>query len=138
MPVPEETGFWDSVHALESAYYKDLDDDALNAANALLKLDRIIWQAHQDKESPEFISQARELFHELIVILGMRLSSAPKSCYNCLEALVEELLASRASYKDNKQWHEADVIRGCLKRAKIEVDDTPDGYQWRLGPNAFR
>jgi len=132
MPVPEETSFWDSVHALEVAYHKDLEDDARDAANALLNLDRIIWQAHQDKESPEFISQARELFHELIVILGMRLSSAPKSCYKCLEPLVEELLASRASYKESKQWHEADVIRECLKRAKIEVDDTHNGYRWRL------
>ncbi len=133
-PVPlEETGFWDSVHALEVAYYKGLEDDARDAANALLNLDRIIWQANQDKESPELISQARELFHELIVILGMRLSSAPKNCYKCLEPLVEELLASRALYKENKQWHEADVIRDCLKRARIEVDDTHNGYRWRLG-----
>ncbi|MBF0505195.1 MAG: Type 1 glutamine amidotransferase-like domain-containing protein [Nitrospirae bacterium] len=132
MPVPEEAGFWDSVHALEVAYHKGLDADARDAANALLNLDRIIWQAHQDKESPEFISQARELFHELIVILGVRLSSAPESCYKCLEPLVEELLASRALYKENKQWLEADVIRDCLKRAKIEVDDTQNGYRWRL------
>ena len=132
MPVLEETGFWDSMHALEVAYHKGLEDDARDAANALLNLDRIIWQAHQDKESPELISQARELFHELIVILGMHLSSAPKSCYKCLEPLVEELLASRSTYKENKQWHEADVIRDCLKRAKIEVDDTPNGYRWRL------
>src|SRR5208337_3081247 len=95
MPVSEETGFWDSVHALEVAFHKGLEDDARDAANALLNLDKIIWQAHQDKESPEFISQARELFHELIVILGMRLSSAPESCYKCLEPLLEELLASR-------------------------------------------
>jgi len=132
MPVPEETRFWDAVHALEVAFHKDLEDDARDAANALLNLDRIIWQAHQDKESPEFISQARELFHELVVILGMRLFSAPKSCYKCLEPLVEELLALRASYKESELWHEADVIRECLKRAKIEVDDTHNGYRWRL------
>lgn len=132
-PVHEETGFWDHVHAFEVSYYKGLEDDARDAANALLNLDRIIWQAHQDKENPELISQARELFNELIVILGMRLSSAPKSCYKCLEPLVEELLASRASYKENKQWREADVIRNCLNRAGIEVDDTHNGYRWRLG-----
>ncbi len=132
IPTREETGFWESVHALEAAYHKGLEDDARDAANSLLNLDRIIWQAHQDKESPEFISQARELFQELIVILGMRLSSAPKSCRECIEPIVEELLASRASYKDNKQWHEADVIRDCLKRAKIEVEDTHNGYRWRL------
>jgi cyanophycinase-like exopeptidase len=132
MLVPAERGFWDSVHAIEVAFHEGLENDALDAANALLDLDRIIWQAHQDKESAELISQARELFHELIVILGMRLSSAPQSCYKCLESLVEELLAARASYKDNKQWHEADVIRDCLRRAKIEVDDTQNGYRWRL------
>jgi len=131
-PVHEEAGFWDSVHAVEGAYYKGIEDDVIDAANALLQLDRIIWQAQQNRESPEFISQARELFHELIVILGMRLSGAPKNCYRCLEPLMEELLAARASYKDNKQWREADVIRDCLKRAKIEVDDTHNGYRWRL------
>jgi cysteinyl-tRNA synthetase len=97
-----------------------------------LALDRLIWQAQQDKEGPEIISQARELFHEFVVLLGMRLSSAPKSRNECLVPLVEALLDLRASFRRNSQWHEADAIRDCLKRVDIEVDDTQEGYRWHI------
>lgn len=133
-PAPEETGFWDSVHAVEVAFRKGLNDDARDAANALLDLDRLIWQARQEKENPEFISQARELFREFVVLLGMRLVSAPRSSRECLTPLVEELLALRALFRENNKWLEADAVRDCLKRVNIEVDDTQEGYRWRLGP----
>ncbi len=126
----DETDFWGAVHAVEVGFHKGLDEDARDAANAVLALDRLIWQAQQDKEGPEVISQARDLFHEFIVLLGMRLSSAPKSSYECLAPLVEELLALRALFRKNNQWHEADAVRDCLKRVNIEVDDTQEGWRW--------
>lgn len=131
--APEETGFWGSVHALEVAFHKSLNDDARAVTNILLDLDRLIWQAQQERENPEFVSQARELLREFVVLLGMRLSSAPRSRHECLAPLVEELLALRALFRENNQWHEADAIRDCLKRVNIEVDDTQEGYRWQIG-----
>jgi len=131
--APEDKGFWNAVHALEAAFQKGLGNDARDATNALLELDRLIWQAQQEKENPEFISQARELLRELVVLLGMRLASAPGTLRECLAPLVEELLALRAVFRENNQWHEADAIRDCLRRANIEVDDTREGYHWRIG-----
>ncbi|HXX58344.1 MAG TPA: Type 1 glutamine amidotransferase-like domain-containing protein [Thermodesulfovibrionales bacterium] len=131
-PLPEESGFWDAVHALEAAFFKGLDNDARDAANALLALDGLIWKAVQENLKPEGIFQARELLREFVVLLGMRLASTPGSRQECLAPLVDELLALRAFFKQNNKWHEADAIRGCLKRSKIEVDDTRDGYHWRL------
>jgi cyanophycinase-like exopeptidase len=131
---PEETGFWDTVHAIEAAFRKGLYDDFRDATNALLDLDRIIWQAQQGKENPDFISQARELMREFIVLLGTRLAAMPRSRQDCLAPLVEELLALRALFRKNNQWHEADEIRDCLKRVNIEIDDTREGYRWRLRP----
>jgi peptidase E len=130
--IPEPGGFWNSVHAAEAILRKGLAHDVRDATNALLELDRLIWQAHQEKENPEFISQARELLREFIVLLGVRLASAPKSPRECLAPLVEELLALRAQFRENNQWHEADAIRDCLKRARIEVDDTQGGYRWHM------
>jgi peptidase E len=124
---------WDAVQALEGAFPGRLAEDAQDAANTLLELDRIIWQAQQEKENPDFISEARERFREFIVLIGMRLASAPKPAHECLAPLVEELLALRARFRENNQWQEADAIRGCLKRVNIEVDDTQEGYHWRLG-----
>ena len=132
-PTQGDAGVWDTVHALEGAFPRRLTEDAQEAANALLDLDRIIWQAQQEKEDPDSISEARERFREFIVLFGMRLASAPKPAHECLAPLVEELLALRARFRENNQWQEADAIRGCLKRVNIEVDDTQEGYHWRLG-----
>ena len=131
--MSEETDFLSSVHALEVSFHKSLNGDDRAVTDILLDLDRLIWQAQQERENQESVSQARELFHKFIVLLGMRLSSAPRSRYECLAPLVEELLALRALFRENNQWHEADAIRDCLKRVKIEVDDTQEGYRWQLG-----
>lgn len=135
-PIPEAGGFWDKIHAAEAGFREGLVHDVRDAINALLELDRLIWQAHQESENPEFISQARELFREFIVLLGIRLSSAPKNTRECLAPLVEELLALRAQFRENNQWHEADAVRDCLRRIRIEVDDTQEGYRWRIASEA--
>ena len=131
-PSPQETGFWKSVHDLDSAFHQGLDDDPRDAANALLDLDKLIWRAQEEKENPEFISQARDLLREFIVLLGMRLASAPRSRRDCLAPVVEELLALRTLFRENNKWPEADAIRDRLRRADIEVDDTAEGYRWHL------
>lgn len=130
----EPKDFWDAVHALEVVFHKGLNEDARDATNALLELDRLIWQGQQERENPEFISQARDLMRELLVLLGMRLATAPGTRHDCLTPLVEELLALRAQFRENNQWHEADAIRDCLKRVNIEVEDTQKGYRWNVGP----
>lgn len=132
VPVPEAGSFWDTVHATEAMLRNGLVHDVRDATNALLELDRLIWQAHQESENPEFISQARELMRESIVLLGLRLASEPKSLQECVAPLVEELLALRALFRENNQWREADAIRDCLKRVHIEVDDTQEGYRWHI------
>ncbi len=135
-PSPEraenawEAHFWNAVHSLEAAFHKGLADDARDAINALLALEGLIWKAKQ--ENAEAVSQAREVFRECAVLLGMRLASSPQSRLECLAPLVEELLALRALFRENNQWREADAVRDCLKRVDIEVDDTPEGCRWRL------
>jgi peptidase E len=132
-PRSEESDFWTTVRVLEAVFQRGLDNDIRDAVNALLDLDRHIWQAQQKNENPEFISQARELLREFIVLLGTRMESLPRSRQECIAPLVEELLALRAFFRENNQWHESDAIRECLKRVNIEVDDTREGYRWRLG-----
>ncbi len=125
--------FWDTIHAIENTFRLGLEkDEPKEATNALLELDRVIWRAKQDHENEEFISQAKEIFRDLIVILGMRLEASPKNRADCLAPLVEELLKLRQEFRQKKQWQEADVIRDSLQRADIIVEDTGDGAQWRL------
>jgi len=129
----EEESFWDRIHAIETAFRAGLEqDDAKETTNALLELDRTIWQGKQELEQEEFISQAREVLRDIIVLLGMRLEASPKDRANCLAPLVEDLLKLREKFRQNNQWQEADAVRDSLQRADILVEDTEEGTRWRL------
>jgi peptidase E len=134
-PVKEIEGdsFWDHVHTIEARFYASLDQHELKeTTNALLDLDRVIWKAQQDSESPEFISQARHMLRELIVSLGVKLASAPKSRADCLTPLVEAFLRLRQELRAEKQFDAADAIRESLEAAGILIEDTRQGSRWRI------
>jgi cysteinyl-tRNA synthetase len=129
----KEASFWDKVHAIEKAFRLGIEKHEPNTStNALLELDRSIWKAQQDLESDEFISQARDTLRELIVSLGVKLESSPRSKAECIAPLVEELLALRQNFRAKKQYEEADAVRESLHRADVIVEDTKDGSRWQL------
>jgi cysteinyl-tRNA synthetase len=126
-----EGSFWDKIHAIEAAFQKGLETGAPGeVTNALLELDRTIWEAQQALESEEFISQAREILREMIVSLGVKLDSSAADPTDCLAPLVEELLALRERLRQSRQWKEADAIRESLQRADIVIEDTEAGPRW--------
>jgi hypothetical protein len=128
-----EGSFWHRIHDLEASFRNGLERrDPQQATNALLELDRTIWQAQQDLEPEEFISQAREILRDLMVLLGTRLAGSPASKQECLALLVEALLELREQFRQKKQWHDADAIRDRLQQSGILVEDTADGPRWHL------
>ncbi len=129
-----EESFWDRIHVFEAAFHGGLEEHEPRAmTNALLELDRTIWEAHEDLESTEFISQAREVLREMIVLLGVELGSAPRDETSCLNPLVMAMIELRKRFREEKKWPEADAVRESLQRANIIVEDTKDGSKWRLG-----
>ena len=129
----EGGAFWDQIHRMEAVFYEGLEThEARKTTNALLELDRMIWQAQQDLENEEFITQARDSLRELIAVLGTRLAVAPRSQSECLEPLVRQLLDLRETFRRQKQFDEADAIRDSLQRANIILEDTKTGCRWRL------
>jgi len=129
----KKDSFWDQVHAIEAKFNRSLKLHKLeDTTGALLELDRIIWQAQQDRESPEFISQARETLRELMVSIGVKLESAPGSRTECLAPLVDALLNLRQEFRIKKQFDAADAIRESLEAAGIIIEDTEQGSRWRL------
>ena len=139
-PTPQELNsdikgesFWERVHAIEETFRMGLEaHQPKESTNALLELDRTIWKAQQDLESEEFISQARDTLRELIVSLGVKLESLPRSKAECVAPLVEELLALRQNLRQKGQYEEADAIRESLHRADVITEDTKEGARWRL------
>jgi cysteinyl-tRNA synthetase len=130
---PKPDSFWEKVHSIEMAFHNSLEKHEFDeTTHALLELDRTIWKAQQDLESPEFISQARDTLREFMVALGVRLASLPPSRADCLAPLVKELLMLRQRFRNNQQYDAADALRDSLKRADIFVEDSKDGSRWRL------
>jgi len=128
----EEGSFWDEIHRIEAAFHEGLESgDSGETTNALLELDRTIWGAEKGLESTEFISQARDILREMIVSLGVKLSSATDPT-GCPEPLVEELVALRERFRQRKQWQDADAIRDSLQRVSIVIEDTEEGPRWNL------
>ncbi len=125
--------FWDRIHAIQKAFSEGIEKHESKATiNALLELDQTIWQAKQDLENEEFISQGREILRDLVVLLGMKLESSPRDKADCLSPLVKDLLELRERFRRNKQWQEADAVRDSLQRVDIIIEDTGDGPKWRL------
>jgi hypothetical protein len=132
----EKDSLWDKIHGLAADFHEGLEKrESKGTTNALLELDRVIWKAQQDLESEEFISQAREILRDLLVLLGMRLESSAGNARDYLAPIVEELLGLRENFRRQKQWQEADAIRQTLQRTNIVVEDTQDGSRWHLGPD---
>jgi peptidase E len=129
----KKDSFWDKVHTLRSSFHAGLEShDPEEITSNLLALDGLIWKAHQELESEEFITQAREVQRDMIALLGAQLASSPTSSAACLAPLVEALLSLRAQFRQQKKWQEADAIRDCLAGINIVIEDTKDGSQWQL------
>ena len=126
--------FWEDVHALERRFQAGLDRrDPAHMSSAILELDRIVWKASRDLESEEFIPQARDILRKWIVLMGTAMAAAPRTTAECLGPLVEELLSLRDHLRAEKRWAEADMLRDCLQRADVVVEDTSRGARWRVG-----
>ena len=141
--APEQTdgdrpdAFWDRIHALKARFDSGLANrDARQSTNALLELDRSIWQAQAELENEEFITQARDTLRELIVLLGTELSASPSNEAECLRPLVEGLLEVRKNLRADKQWAAADGIRDLLKQVDISVEDGQTESRWQLNSKA--
>ena len=123
----------DSMQVIEKAFNRGLEKlDPKEIISALLELEQHIWKSRQDLEFSDGIIRARERFRKLIVSLGVKLESTPRSRTDCLEPLVGELLTLRKKFREEKKYEAADALRQTLEQADIIVEDTRDGSRWRL------
>lgn len=130
-------GFWQLVHGLEKTFYQAIDAaDLKGATTALLEFDRILWNAHDEQQGSESIVQCRDLFRELLVVIGTRTSGAGSHLQHALAPVIESLLLQRQQFRSEGNWQAADALRDALLQAGITVEDAADGYHWRLDDRA--
>mgnify|MGYP000044182097 CR=1 FL=1 len=131
--MPGERGFWQEIHGLQSRFREGMESHhPKDTVGALLELDRLIWQAAMDRESEEFVAQAREIFRDMVVFLGIQMDAHTSDSRQTLANLVEELLSLRERFRARKQWADADEMRDILQNVGIIVEDTENGVRWRF------
>ncbi len=131
-PAEKESSFWERMHAIEAAFQRALEQkDPAAMVTRLLEADGLLWRAQLDLENPEFISQGREIFREMIVLAGTGIDRAAAEMPRRFEILVAGLVELREKHRREKRWPEADQIRSLLHKAGVVVEDTHEGPRWR-------
>ncbi|MGM0653350.1 MAG: CysS/YqeB C-terminal domain-containing protein, partial [Bacillota bacterium] len=80
---------------------------------------------------PEFISQGREIFREMIVLAGTGFERSSREVPEKFEKIIKEIASWREKYRREKKWAEADRLRDILQAAGVVLEDTVDGPRWR-------
>jgi len=125
--------FWEKMHSIEAAFQRALEQkDTVLMITQLLEADRLLWQAQLDLENPEFVSQGRELYREMIVLAGTGIDRAATVIPRKFEGLIRDLVELRERYRREKRWPEADQIRSLLHNTGVVLEDTPEGPRWNL------
>jgi len=127
--------FWGAVHGVERAFQGALEArDSPGAVNAILDLDRLLWQAQGEHEDAAAVVEAREVLREMIVLLGAEVGSGGGGPGEVLARLVDAFLGLRERWRAEGRWADADAVRDGLQAAGVLVEDTRDGSRWRLAP----
>ena len=128
-----QDGFRQLAHGLEGTFRQAIAAaDDKGATRALLEMDRLLWAAAGEHQSPIDIADCRDLFRELLVVIGTAPKLTPAVLRRSLEPLVETLLLERQRLRSEGKWSAADTLRDSLMQAGIVVEDSAASSEWRL------
>ena len=128
----EETEKLEALTGYKQKFIDAMDDD-LNTADALSAIFELTREinayngAHQDA-TKAFLIAAHDLFMELTGVLN--LVQKRDDAVDPDAEKIEELIAQRAAAKKEKNFAEADRIRGVLADMGVTIKDTRQGTQW--------
>jgi len=125
------TSLAEEVRRLTQGFHDGVESrDPKEVADAVLELDRVLWDAQQDPRESDALSQGRQALREMMASLSSRLG--PAATGEGLAPLVELVLDLRTDLRKQGKWSEADAIRRRLQAMDIVVEDEKDGSRWRL------
>ena len=128
----EETEKLEALKGYKQKFIDAMDDD-LNTADALSAIFELTREinayngSHQDA-TKAFLTAAHDLFMELTGVLNL-VQNRDEAVDPDAEK-IEELIAQRAAAKKEKNFAEADRIRGVLADMGVTIKDTRQGTQW--------
>lgn len=108
----------------------DAMDDDLNTADAIASIFELVRDINTNvvgkTPSKALVEGAISVFDELTGVLGLVYNRKTETLDSDIEALIE----ARTNARKEKNWAEADRIRGQLKEMGIVLEDTAQGVKW--------
>lgn len=110
--------------------FVDAMDDDLNTADAIASIFELVRDINTNvvgkTPSKALVEGAISVFDELTGVLGLVYNRKTETLDSDIEALIE----ARTNARKEKNWAEADRIRGQLKEMGIVLEDTAQGVKW--------
>jgi len=126
-----ETEFIKTLPRYRERFIEAMDDD-FNTADAVAVIFELVRESNGvaagADPSKAFAGAALELYLELAGVLGIFYAD---DADGGLDEEVEALIEARQAARKEKNWAEADNIRGRLAEMGIVLEDTPQGVKWK-------
>ena len=119
----------DQIKTYREDFIASMDDD-FNAANAFAVIFDLLRHTNQyleEKVSRETLQQLKKLMDEFLDVFGIVISVQEELLEEDIQQLIEEREVARAE----GNYERSDDIRDQLHAQGIELNDTPQGTQWR-------
>jgi hypothetical protein len=111
------------------------DGDVKGALDALLTLERHLWDWSRDTLQSDDMDRARSLTRGLLVRLGALAQAGVRDPRELVGPFVDAALAQRQSARGQRRFADADAIRDSLRGLGVEIHDRGDGStDWDLAP----
>ena len=126
----DEKEFVSKLPSYRELFIEAMDDD-LNTADgisAIFELSKFINTTVSEKSSKEYLQECMNIFCELTNVLNI---IQKKKSDGFDEDKINELIEQRSLAKKEKNFAEADRIRGQLYDMGVEVLDTRQGTTWK-------
>jgi len=121
-----------SLDAYVQEFNRAMDDD-FNTADAIAAIFQMVSEINihlsGGAHCPNFLHTAQHKLCELISVLGFSLEDEEEHDSD-FTAQVEALIAARTAAKKEKNFAEADRIRGELTDMGVVLEDTREGVRW--------
>ncbi|MDA8278628.1 MAG: hypothetical protein M0Z45_10630 [Actinomycetota bacterium] len=106
--------------------------NASKALDTILKIEDELEQWRADTLQSDDLTYGRSLLRSCIAKLGQWLEVGSVDRSSIIAPFVETLLDLRSSFRDERRFSDADLVRDRLIGAGIEVKDHPTGSSWTV------
>ncbi|MFX0006437.1 MAG: cysteine--tRNA ligase [Promethearchaeota archaeon] len=122
----------EAIKSVRNDFEEAMDDD-FNNPKALAAIYEFIKKINSSLDNKkELLNQAKEILLELLGIFGLDFTKFEVGSDVKLNELMDIVIDIREQARKEKNYELGDNIREKLRKVGIQLEDTPDGPQWKI------